>query len=208
MAIMSEWVFANLTPLKYGVILADPAWKTVMRSNKGLAKSPEQHYATMSEAEISALPVGHLASRDCALILLCRWINIPEALRVMAAWGFQYKTGGSWQKRTVNGKKVMATGYIHRNSTEPFLIGTMGEPYTKSKSVRDSITSDFSDIENFPTDIDAIRREHSRKPQEMRDNVDLLFPHAYGCELFAREPWAGRDVWSGTGQENMFGAAA
>jgi N6-adenosine-specific RNA methylase IME4 len=194
---MSDWPFTGLIPLKYGVILADCPWQTVMRSDKGYEKSPEKHYETMSEAELCALPVSHLASRDCVLVMWGRWMNLEEVLRVGAAWGFTYKTGGSWQKRTKTGKKTFGTGYIYRNSTEPYLVFTTGKPSYKSRSVRDSITTDeiIDPALSFPSDIDALRREHSRKPTEMRANIDLMFPHQFGCELFAREPWAGRDVW-------------
>lgn len=194
---MGEWPFHNLTPFKYGLILADPPWKTEMRSEAGLLKSPEMHYTTLSLDQLKALPVSHLASRDCVLVLWARWMQLPQALDLGAHWGFQYKSGGSWQKRTPGGKKTFGGGYIFRNCTEPYLVFTIGAPERKSKSVRDSITTDFDRERHwdFPSDIDAVRREHSRKPQEMRDNLDLMFPQLYGCELFAREPWAGRDVW-------------
>lgn len=42
--------------------------------------------------DIKALPVGELAAKDCALFL---WITFPclcEALEVLTAWGFSYKT--------------------------------------------------------------------------------------------------------------------
>ena len=175
------WPFGDLRPLSYGAILADPPWAYTMRSAKGHAKSPESHYQTMSEAEICALPVGHLAGRHCLLALWSTWPHLPKALRVMTAWGFTYKTGGSWTKRTPSGKTAFGTGYILRSATEPFLIGTIGEPELKSKSVRNL--------------IDSVRREHSRKPPEMREMVDRLLPQERACELFAREPWTGRDVW-------------
>ncbi len=200
---MTDWPFGDLTPSQYGIILADPPWRMKTWSEDGLSKSPEQHYDTMTEAEITALPVGKLAAKDCMLFLWCRWINLKEALRVMDAWGFTYVSGGSWQKRTVTFKKTFGTGYITRNSTEPYLVGRRGNLKRQSNSVRDSITTVERHIEAFTTNIDSERREHSRKPQEMRDNLDLLFPHVRGCELFAREPWAGRDVWGN--EVNKFG---
>ncbi|MBP0439457.1 MT-A70 family methyltransferase [Tianweitania sediminis] len=189
---MSSWPFDTLRPLKYGVILADPPWSYEMRSDKGYGKSPEAHYDTMSEAEISALPVGHLASRDCLLFLWSTWPHLPIALRVMQAWGFTYKTGGAWLKRGSQGGVAFGTGYIFRSATEPFLIGTIGEPALRSKSVRNL--------------IDSLRREHSRKPPEARQMIDQLLPDVFGCELFAREAWPGREVWGN--QSGRFTAEA
>ena len=99
----------------------------------------------------------------------------------MAAWGFAYKTGGAWVKRTATGKAAFGTGYLLRSATEPFLIGTIGNPKIRSRSVRNL--------------IEGLRREHSRKPPEARAMIDKLLPDVWACELFAREPWPGRDVW-------------
>ncbi len=186
------WPFDPLLPMKYGAIIADPPWQYEMRSDKGYEKSPEAHYDTMSEAEISALPVGHLAGRDCMLFLWSTWPHLPVALRVMAAWGFEYKTGGSWTKLTPNGKRSFGTGYVFRSATEPFLFGTIGNPQAGSKSVRNL--------------IESVRREHSRKPPEMRQIVERLAPKAFAVDLFAREAWPGHDVWGN--QSAKFAEAA
>ena len=177
----AAWPFEPLRPLSYGAIIADPPWAYEMRSANGYAKSPEAHYATMTEAEIAALPVGHLAGRDCLLFLWSTWPHLPVAMRVMAAWGFTYRTGGSWTKLTRSGKRAFGTGYIFCSATEPFLIGTIGEPAYRSKSIRNLIESE--------------RREHSRKPPEARAMIEKLLPDVFACELFAREPWPGHHVW-------------
>lgn len=176
-----EWPFDPLRPFAYGAMIADPPYAYEMRSEKGYGKSPEAHYRTMPEAEIAALPVGQLAGRDCLLWCWSTWPHLEVALRVIKAWGFVYKTGGSWTKLTRTGKRAMGGGYILRSSTEPFLIATIGEPATRSKSVRNLIESE--------------RREHSRKPPEARQMVEKLRPDAFAVELFAREPWPGNDVW-------------
>ena len=186
---MSHWPFGTLRPFKYGAILADPPWAYDMRSDKGYGKSPEAHYRTMSEAEIAALPVAHLAGRDCLLWLWSTWPHLEQALRVMRAWGFAYRTGGSWTKLTRTGKRSFGTGYIFRSSTEPFLVGTIGEPSYRSRSVVNLIESE--------------RREHSRKPPEARAKIVQLLPDQFACELFAREPWAGNDVWGN--EAGLFG---
>lgn len=176
-----QWPFGSLTPLKYGLILADPPWAYAMRSEKGYEKSPEAHYATLGEAALAALPVSHLAGGDCFLVLWSTWPHLQQALRLMDSWGFVYKTGGAWVKRSASGKAAFGTGYLLRSATEPFLIGTIGRPAVGSRSLRNL--------------IDAERREHSRKPAEIRDLCEKLAPDAARCELFAREPWPGADVW-------------
>jgi N6-adenosine-specific RNA methylase IME4 len=176
-----NWPFGAIRPFSAGAILADPPWAYAMRSDKGYEKSPEAHYATMGEAAIAALPVGQLAQRDCLLWLWSTWPHLEQALRVMRAWGFAYKTGGSWTKLTQGGQRAFGTGYILRSTTEPFLIGTIGEPKIGSRSVRNL--------------IESVRREHSRKPPEARAMLEKLVPSAFAVDLFAREPWPGHTVW-------------
>lgn len=188
-----SWPFEGLIPMKYGVILADPPWSYAMRSEKGYEKSPEAHYETMPLDAIKALPVRDLAGGDCLLFLWSTWPHLMQAIEVMDAWGFTYKTGGAWFKKTTHGKAAFGTGYIFRSACEPFLVGTVGDPFTRSKSERNIVEADGP--EDIPDRIDALRREHSRKPPEMRAIIERLCPHAFGCELFAREPWAGHDTW-------------
>ncbi|MBK1868276.1 MT-A70 family methyltransferase [Aestuariivirga sp. YIM B02566] len=178
---MTGWPFDNLKPLSYGVILADFPWRYKMRSSKGYGRSPEAHYKTMPDEEILNLPVSQLARGDCVYIMWAIWPRLPFALEVMKRHGFKYKTGGSWLKLTKTGKTAMGGGYILRSSCEPFIIGTIGSPTYGSRSIKNS--------------IESLRREHSRKPPEMRELITRLLPTEFGCELFATEQWPGYDVW-------------
>lgn len=184
------WPFDPLTPMKYGAILADPPWAYAMRSDKGYDKSPEAHYSTMPLDQIKALPVSHLAGPDCLLFMWSTWPHLAQAMAVMQAWGFTFITGGSWTKRTPLGKAAFGTGYVLRSSTEPFLVGRLGSPQITSRSERNLI-----EAAEIPDGIESLRREHSRKPPEMRQMIERLLPRAHCAELFAREPWAGHDVW-------------
>lgn len=186
-----NWPFDPLIPMKYGAILADPPWQYEMRSENGYEKSPEAHYSTMPIEEIAALPVGHLAGPDCLLFMWSTWPHLTDALYVMDMWGFAYVTGGSWTKRTKNWAVNMGTGYVLRSASEPFLVGKIGHPKVRSRSERNVLVSP----EEIPDQIEGIRREHSRKPPEMRQMIDRLLPDVWGCELFAREAWDDREIW-------------
>ena len=77
---------------KYKIIYADPPWKYKVYSDKGLGRSAESHYSTMTTDEICALPIEKLADRDCVLLM---WVTMPclmDGFRVLEAWGFTYKT--------------------------------------------------------------------------------------------------------------------
>lgn len=187
----SDWPFEGLVPMKYGAILADPPWAYAMRSAKGHVKSPEAHYATMSAEALRALPVAQLAGPDCLLFLWSTWPHLGQAFELLEAWGFAYVTGGAWLKRTQHWNVGFGTGYVLRSATEPFLVGKINAPEIASRSERNAIVAP----EDVPDSIEAVRREHSRKPVQMREMIGRLLPRAHCCELFAREPWPGHDVW-------------
>jgi N6-adenosine-specific RNA methylase IME4 len=105
---------------------------------------------------------------------------LPQALSVIDAWGFTYKTVGFfWVKRTKHGKSHIGTGYWTRANPEQCLLATRGRPKRVSASVRAL--------------VEAPLREHSRKPDEVRERIQALVPGPY-CELFARSSAPGWDV--------------
>lgn len=177
---MTPWPFAPLLPLTYSMIVADPPWTFKLRSDKGKRKSAQAQYDCMSLQEIAALPVHRLARGDCLLFLWGTWPMLPAQLEVMSRWGFRYITGGAWRKLTTTGKVSMGTGYRLRNSCDPFLIGTIGNPPTKAQR-------------NI---FDGLRRQHSRKPDEAYAFCERLVPSAARrAELFARERRPGWEAW-------------
>lgn len=197
--------FHTLRPVGgFSLIMADPPWSYEMRSDKGYAKAPEFQYATMPLDEIKALPVELLAAPDCLLWLWAVNPQLPQALDVLRAWGFTFKTAGTWLKRSTHGKVQFGTGYILRSSNEPFLIGTRGAPKT-TRSTRSSVithddrfrgTGDWSDIwPNGTITIEASAREHSRKPDEAFRACEELMPDVRRIELFSRQQRMGWATW-------------
>ena len=183
---MSDWPFGDLLPMHYDVILADPPWHFNLRSAAGETKSPQAHYQTMQPDAIKALPVSHLARGDALIMMWACWPSLPLAFDVMRAWGFRYVTGGSWHKRTVHGKTNFGTGYRLRSATEPFLIGTLGNPAT-AKNIRNIIDA---------AEIDSENRGHSRKPDDQYAILEALCIKAVNrIELFSRKSAPGWDAW-------------
>lgn len=168
----------------YQCIIADPPWMFKTYSDKGLKKSPQMHYACETMEALKALPVAELAAPNCALILWSISPMMPQALEVLRAWGFDFKTKGTWAKETRDQQGLaMGTGHILRGASEDWLIATRGHPKPLSKSVRNLFYE--------------ARREHSRKPEQIYQIAKQLYagPH---LDLFAREY---RDGWDGWGNE-------
>lgn len=174
---------------RYGVILADPPWSFKVWSGKGTARSAENHYNTMSQKDICALPVRGLADADCALFMWAVMPQLPEALEAIKAWGFNYKTCAfNWVKQNRKAPPLstdkrdifMGMGYWTRANSEICLLATKGKPKRRSASVRQVI-------------IEPVR-EHSRKPDETFARIEQLLDGPY-LELFSRESRAGWDAW-------------
>jgi N6-adenosine-specific RNA methylase IME4 len=162
-----------------GAILADPPWHWQARSPKGDGRAPP--YARMSLAEIAALPVGELAAPDCALFLWAIDPMLPQALKVIEAWGFAYKTVAfTWVKASASGGYPIGCGYWTRANPEMCLLATRGHPKRLAR--------------NVPQLLVAPRRQHSRKPDEARTRIERLVGGPY-LELFARERAPGWDAW-------------
>jgi N6-adenosine-specific RNA methylase IME4 len=195
----AAWPWDDLQMMGYQALLLDPPWRYVMRTKNGYEKSPEAHYPTMTDEEILNLPVGALASDDCLMVLWCIWPKIDLAVRCVDHWGFKLITGGAWFKRTESGKPRMGPGYTMRSVCEPFLIARLGKPQVRLTDLRNALGDNIKTaipIEELASiSLQGIAREHSRKPPEMRTLVERMTPNARRAELFAREPWAGNEVW-------------
>lgn len=169
---------------EYNIILADPPWSfTVWGKTKRSPRSDERHYRTMQLSDICALPVADLAAKDCTLFMWATWPNMAEALEVIRAWGFTYKTAGFvWVKQLRSGFGLhMGLGYYTRANTEPCLLATRGNPKRINAAVRQTVIAPL--------------REHSRKPDEVHHKIVDLMGDLPRVELFARRPFPGWDVW-------------
>lgn len=173
---------------KYDVIYADPPWKFLTYSNKGLGKSAEQHYDTMTFQDICDMPIKDIANKDCVLLIWTIDSLLLETQKVIEAWGFEYKTMGFvWVKTNKKSDSLFwGMGYWGRANTEYCLLATRGKPKRYSKGVHKVI-------------MDKIR-EHSRKPDCMYDKIEqLLGKDTKKIELFARNQY--NDGWDVFGNQ-------
>jgi N6-adenosine-specific RNA methylase IME4/predicted nucleic acid-binding Zn ribbon protein len=182
--------------MSYGVILADPPWRYRVWSRNHGRRTAESFYPTMSSAELCALRprVDVWAAEECALFLWVTAPVLPEALKLIEAWGFIYKTiGFTWVKvNKKNGKPFTGMGHYTRANAEICLLATRGKPRVKAHDINQVIS--------------APRREHSRKPDEQYPRIMQLFEGPY-LELFARARWQGWKVWGLEAPDQSQGAA-
>jgi N6-adenosine-specific RNA methylase IME4 len=177
---------------RFPLIYADPPWTFATYSAEGADKTPEQHYPVMSDEEIMAYDL--FAHEDAALFLWCTSSNVHRALKVMATWGFAYKTHAVWVKLGESGAPIPGMGLVFRNAHELLLYGTRGKmpgPQYQPLSVL-----------MYP------RGGHSTKPAEVRKEIERMYPDFDArtrIEHFARGPV---DGWTVCGYESKRRSAA
>jgi N6-adenosine-specific RNA methylase IME4 len=156
----------------FELLYADPPWQL---GNPDGANAPERHYPTMPLAEICALKLP--AADDCLLLLWAVNCLLPEALAVIEAWGFTYKTNLAWVKPSIG------LGNWTRNRHELLLLARRGRFPPPEPDLRpDSV-------------IDADRRRHSEKPASVYELVERAWPQTSKLELFARTARPGWTAW-------------
>ena len=176
------------TTQKYDVVYADPPWEYRQSGSKtnsrGMAK---QHYETMNTDEICRLPVRSICNDKTICFMWATFPNIDQALKVMASWGFTYKTAAFvWVKKN---KKINSNfwgmGAWTRANAEVCLIGisskTKASECVKSHAVHQI--------------IEAPIEEHSKKPAETRKRIEKMLGQTKRIELFARQHAEGWDCW-------------
>lgn len=166
--------------MRYKIILADPPWRYDDTTCRGSADS---HYNTLTLKEMFDLPIKDMADDNCVLFMWATYPKLKEALELMEAWGFNYKSiAFQWVKRNKSG-----VGYFYgigrwtRGNTEPCLLATKGKPKRISTSVFQIISSPI--------------RDHSQKPDQTYVLIEKLMGDLPRIELFAREKRLGWDVW-------------
>lgn len=206
---MSDWPFGDIPRGEAGVVYADPPWHFKTYNEKGRQRSPDwrpfkgspsKHYATMSAEEIAGLPVSDLAAPDSCLFLWICWPLLAEAMALIAAWGFEYKTCAfAWTKAHAGQVEMfrddsdvqVGMGYWTRSNSEVCLLATRGRPKRLRADVRQAIIEP--------------RRQHSRKPACVYERIERLVAGPY-VELFARTT---RPGWKSWGNEvGKFGEVA
>lgn len=172
----------RLPEARFGVIYADPPWRFEPRSREtGMDRAADNHYPTQPLDDIKALDVASIAAPDCALFLWATAPMLPQALEVMAAWGFAHRSHCIWYKLRPGDQR--GTGYWFHNEHEILLLGIRGDVPCPAPGTQ------------WPSVIEAEVGAHSAKPDIFAELIEAYFPTLPKIELFARSPRANWERW-------------
>jgi N6-adenosine-specific RNA methylase IME4 len=157
----------------YGVILADPPWQYDFAEAD--RRMIDKEYTTRTVEDICRLRVP--ADTNSVIYLWATAPKLREAMEVLDAWGFEYKTCAVWDKEKIG------MGYWFRGQHELLLVGTRGDVSPPPAKQRVSSV------------IRSPRTSHSSKPVEVYELIERAFPTKSKVELFARVERPGWKSW-------------
>lgn len=163
------------TDIRYPVLYADPPWRYEYAESE--SRAIENQYPTMTLEDICALPVSNLATPDAILFLWATSPKLAESMRVIESWGFNYRTCAVWDKQKIG------MGYYFRQQHELLLVATKGSIPTPTPDTRP------------PSVFSQSRSEHSAKPAQFAEWIEVMYPDLPRIELFCRSPREGWAVW-------------
>lgn len=162
------------TDRRYPVIYADPPWR--YEHAESMSREIENHYPTMTLEDICALPVASIATEDAILFMWATSPKLREAMDVLEAWGFTYRTCAIWAKPQIG------MGYYFRQQHELLLVATKGDMPTPLPASRPGSV------------VTADREEHSAKPEAFYEIIEGMYDLPR-IELFARNAREGWAAW-------------
>lgn len=172
---------------KYNIIYADPPWEYKENGSGSRTLTAASGYKHMNTDSICKLPVADIQEETCILFIWATFPKLKDCLKVISAWGFEYYgLAFDWVKTNLKSNTPFwGMGYYTRQNTEVCLIGVRKD---KTKRIKPQ-------VHNILSVIHSPRREHSRKPDIIRDYIVEICGDLPRIELFSRQQTPGWDVW-------------
>lgn len=186
-------LYPQLPAKQYDIIYADPPWDYggKMQFDKSSVKAEQMNwsknifissanfkYPTLKLDQLKNIPLSKISKTDCLLFMWVTNPHLAQGIELGKAWGFDYKTVAFvWDKMAHN------PGQYTISYCELCLVFKKG----KIPSPRGA--------RNEKQLVQAKRKHHSAKPDEIRASIERMFPTQSKIELFARTKPNDWDVW-------------
>ena len=186
--LLAEITADNATKLpverEYTVLYVDCPWRYDFAETDN--RKIENQYPTMDVAELCKFKVefeggkkklvGDIAAKNSVIFFWATAPKLREALQVLDAWGFDYKTHAIWDKEKIG------MGYWFRGQHELLMVATKGNMPAPGEYAR------------VASIIRAPRGKHSAKPESVYELIEKMYPKAARVEIFSRNEREGWDV--------------
>jgi len=158
---------------EFEIVLADPPWRYDFSETE--CRKIENNYPTATIEDICK----H-APKTTENAILFLWATAPklrEAMQVVDAWGFEYKTHAIWDKCKIG------MGYWFRGQHELLIVATKGN--ASPPIAENRVSSIFKEP----------RGEHSKKPDCVYEWIESAFVSYKKLEMYARSNRPGWHSW-------------
>lgn len=163
---------------KYPTILMDPPWNE--RGGGKIKRGADKHYPLVKTEDMPSViyqsGVWYPAT-DCHLYMWATNSFLADAIWLMGAMGFKYKTNVVWTKDRIG------LGQYFRGQHELLLFGVRGSGF--------KVKTDDRTLRSW---VHAVRGPHSTKPPAFYDLIEARSTGPY-LEMFARNTRDGWDSW-------------
>jgi N6-adenosine-specific RNA methylase IME4 len=175
---------------RYEVVLADPPWSYYGQQDKWGAAA--KFYPLMADHEIRAFPMAELLTPRSVVFVWATGPRLDFAIQCLSNWGLTYRgMAFVWVKTKLTGEPIGAQG------VRPSIVKPTTEFVIAGSTVARGRPLPLAD-EGVPQVVMAPKQAHSKKPREVHERIEQLYPSARRIELFARAARTGWDAW---GQE-------
>jgi len=177
------------------------------------------NYPTMKLNDICTLPVSKLAEKDCVLFLWATYPRLVDAIEVIKAWGFTYKTVAfTWVKRNKKWEENFRDYIASSHYDAEFNYEDTDDYQTREDKICEYASKYFMGMGRWtrsnaeicilasrgnPKRINASVRglidtpieRHSKKPDCIYKRIEELMGDLPRIELFVRQTKDGWDCW-------------
>jgi len=164
--------------MKFKVILIDCPWKY---NNFSKSANGAPQYPTMTFEELRDLPIQTWTDKNCLMASWCTWPMLPQGIKLIEHWGFEYITGCPWIKTLPKSETIRCgTGFWMQATSEPLILARKGKVSPPKKEKRRGLL--IGNDRQFYGPIN----KHSDKPEDIPTWLENHFEGPY-LELFARK---------------------
>lgn len=172
----------------YDVLLMDPPWSYHGQQDKWGAAA--KFYNTMTDEELQAMPIKQLLNPKAVVFIWATAPRLDAAIKLIEAWGLHYRgVAFTWVKSKKDGITPIAA-----QGVRPSVVKPTAEFVLVASNVAKGRPLPIAD-ESVRHVILAPKQEHSRKPDQVHESINALYPEATKLELFARRPYPDWEVW-------------
>lgn len=177
--------FSTLNNPTYDIVYLDPPWdyKGQLQHSKpgqGDTGGAVRHYPTIPLSRMKEFPMQQIINKDALVFMWVTSPHLDQGIDLLKSWGLKYATVGFvWNKMKVN------PGFYTMSQCEMCLIAkNKGGKIPRPRGAR-----------NVRQYVEFPREKHSKKPDEVRERIEKMFPAQSKVELFARQQYEGWDAW-------------